>query len=114
MDVEAQGRWRALTFLALALVLAMATWFSATAVIPQLRAEWALSDGTAAWLTIAVQIGFVLGALASSMFNIADVVSPRVVIFGGAFGAAASNAALLLASGPEIAVPVRMATGFFL
>src|SRR5215207_848340 len=56
------GRWRALTLLAITLVLSMSPWFSASAVVPQLRAEWDLSDGAAAWLTIAVQLGFVRGA----------------------------------------------------
>src|SRR5436305_1972931 len=37
----------------------MTTWFSASAVIPQLRQEWYLSNSTAAWLTIAVQLGLV-------------------------------------------------------
>ena len=44
--------------LAAALVLSMTTWFSATAVVPQLRAEWDLGNTAAAWLTIAVQVGF--------------------------------------------------------
>ncbi len=43
-----EGRWRALTLLALLLVLSMSTWFSATAVIPQLRAQWELSGSAAA------------------------------------------------------------------
>jgi len=59
MDRAPVGRARALALLALALVLSMTTWFSATAVVPQLRAEWALGDTAAAWLTIAVQLGFV-------------------------------------------------------
>ncbi len=37
-------RWRALALLAVTLVLSMSTWFSASAVIPQLRGEWGLSD----------------------------------------------------------------------
>ena len=52
------GRWYALALLALTLVLSMTTWLSASAVIPQLRAEWDLSDNAAAWLTIAVQLCF--------------------------------------------------------
>ena len=60
---ELRARRRALALLAIALVLAMTTWFSATAVIPQLRAEWDLSRTSASWLTIAVQLGFVAGAL---------------------------------------------------
>jgi hypothetical protein len=49
----AVGRMRTLLLLAGAMVLAMSTWFSASAVLPQLRALWALGSGEAAWLTIA-------------------------------------------------------------
>ena len=80
------GRWYALALLALTLVLSMTTWLSASAVIPQLRAEWDLSDNAAAWLTIAVQLGFVCGALGSSLVNLSDVVSPRHVILEGRSG----------------------------
>jgi MFS family permease len=100
--------------LSLALVLAMSTWFSASAVIPQLREEWTLSTGAAAWLTIAVQLGFVAGAVASSLLNLSDLMSPRIIILGGALGAAAANAGLLLADGPASALPFRALTGFFL
>ena len=113
-DEPADGRRRALALLALALVLSMTTWFSASAVVPQLRAEWALGDGGAAWLTIAVQLGFVVGALGSSLVNLADVVSPRAVVLAGAAGAAAANALLTTATSAGAAVPLRFATGFFL
>ena len=92
----------------------MATWFSASAVVPQLRDEWALSRGAAAWLTIAVQLGFVAGALATSLLNLADVIAPHVVVFVGSVGAAAANALLLATHGPAAAIPLRLATGFFL
>jgi MFS family permease len=92
----------------------MTTWFSASAVVPQLRAEWGLSDTGAAWLTIAVQLGFVAGALASSVVNLADVASPRLVILGGSLGAATANALLAASDGPVTAIPLRAATGFFL
>ncbi len=105
---------RALALLSLALVLAMTPWLSAAAVVPQLRASWDLSDSAAAWLTIAVQIGFVVGALASSVVNLADIVSPRTVILAGTVGAAAANALLVAANGPATAIPLRFATGVFL
>ncbi len=95
-------------------MLGMTTWFSASAVIPQLRNQWALSDGSAAWLTIAVQLGFVGGALFSSVFNLSDLIPARFLIFGGALGASVMNLALLLADGPPMAIPLRLATGFFL
>jgi MFS family permease len=92
----------------------MTTWFSATAVVPQLRAEWGISSSAAAWLTIAVQLGFVAGAVLSSVLNVADVFSPRRVILVGAAGAAAANSLLVVADGPALAVPLRFATGFSL
>ncbi|MGH2752214.1 MAG: MFS transporter [Actinomycetota bacterium] len=107
-------RWSALTLLSLALILAMSTWFSASAVIPQLRTEWELSSGAAAWLTIAVQLGFVAGALVSSVGNLSDLVSPRLIIFLGALGASAANAGLLLAESAAEAIAPRALTGFFL
>ena len=110
----ASGRWRALALLSAVLVLSMTTWFSASAVVPQLRVEWDLSPSAAAWLTIAVQLGFVTGAVVSSLFNISDLVAPRHVILGGALGAAACNVALVVSNGAGAAIPLRLATGFFL
>jgi MFS family permease len=110
----APGRWRALWFLALALVLSMSTWFSATAVVPQLRVEWGISNSTAAWLTIAVQLGFVAGALLSSLVNLPDVVPVRLLIAGAAAGAAGAN--LLIVRADSVAGPLvlRFLTGAFL
>jgi MFS family permease len=103
-----------LALLAVALVCSMTTWFSATAVVPQLRSEWGLGDTAAAWLTIAVQVGFVVGALSTSALSLADVVSPRVAILVGSLGAAGANALLLVADGPELGITARLATGFCL
>jgi MFS family permease len=108
------GRWYALALLALTLVLSMTTWLSASAVIPQLRVEWDLSENAAAWLTIAVQLGFVCGALVSGLVNLSDVVSPRHVILGGSIGAALANVLLEIAGGAAGGIPLRFATGFFL
>src|SRR5829696_1689295 len=67
-DVRRTGRWRALALLAATLVLAMSTWFSASAVIPQLRVQWDLSDSAAAWLTIAVQLRFATGFFLAGVY----------------------------------------------
>jgi MFS family permease len=107
-------QWRALALLALALVFSMSPWFSATAVVPQLREEWELSQNAAAWLTIAVQLGFVAGALLSSLGNVADVLPPRLVILGGSLGAATANALLTTNEGPGAAIVLRALTGFCL
>jgi MFS family permease len=105
---------KVLALLAAALVLSMTTWFSATAVVPQLRAEWDLGNTAAAWLTIAVQVGFVAGAVLGSALSIADVFPPRVVILVGSIGAAAANALLVAADGTALGLAARVATGLFL
>ena len=109
----AAGRWRALGLLAVAMVLSMTTWFSASAVLPQLRAEWSLSATTAAWLTIAVQLGFVTGALASAVTNLPDRVPARLVFCAASVGAAVANALVAACHGPAAALPLRFATGCF-
>jgi MFS family permease len=111
--VAAPGRWRALALLAVAMVLSMTTWFSASAVLPQLRASWALSSTAAAWLTIAVQLGFVTGALVSSLTNLPDRVPARHVFCAASVGAAAVNALVAACHGPATALPLRFATGCF-
>ena len=108
------GRWSALCRLAIAMVLAMTTWFSASAALPQLRTEWHLSPTAASWLTIAVQLGFVCGALLSATLNLADLIAPRRLILYGATGAAGANLVLLVAGGASTAIALRFATGFFL
>ena len=65
--VEAPGHWRALAVLASAMVLAMTTWFSATAVLPQLRAQWHLTSQGSSWLTISVGRGTALGVMVGAL-----------------------------------------------
>lgn len=105
-------RFRALVLLAVAMVLAMSTWFSASAVLPQLRALWALSGTASAWLTIAVQLGFVAGALLSAVTNLPDRFNARVLLFVSSLGAAGANALVAASAGIETALPLRFLTGF--
>jgi MFS family permease len=90
---------------------AMTCWFSATAIIPELIRDWQLSPAQAGWLTNAVQIGFVLGALASSLVNLPDIMRITRLITLSALLAAAANAVLLLEPGFAAAVAARFVTG---
>lgn len=105
---------RELIGLAVALVLSMSTWFSTAAVLGQLRVAWALSDTQASWLTIVVQLGFVVGAVVSSTTNLADRVSPLRLMMIGSLGAATANAFVVVADGFSGALLARFATGAFL
>jgi MFS family permease len=111
---DPQGRWAALAVLAVAIILSMTTWFSATAVLPQLRERWDLSTQASSWLTISVQIGFVVGAIVSAALNLADVTPPRRLILYGAAGAAGANALLVVSGGLASAIVFRGLTGAFL
>ncbi|RLE26407.1 MAG: MFS transporter [Actinobacteria bacterium] len=108
---DPDGRWQALAVLGTAMVLSMATWFSASAILPALRQQWGLSVSAASWLTIAVQLGFVAGALVSAFFGLADTIRPRTMIFAGTLIAAAANAGLLFVSGSAGAITLRFITG---
>ena len=101
--------------IALVLVLAMAVWFSASAVVPALASQWHLSAGAAAWMTAPVQAGFVLGAVGSAALGLADRIRPHLLVAGSAAGAAACTLVMgLFADGPVAAVSLRFATGAFL
>jgi MFS family permease len=101
--------------IALVLVLAMAVWFSASAVVPALATQWHLSAGSAAWMTAPVQAGFVLGAVGSAVLGLADRIRPHLLVACCAAGAAGCTLVMaLFADGPLAAVPLRFATGAFL
>ena len=112
--VSTSEQRRQLALLAIALVLAMSTWFSTAAVLGQLRDSWGLTDAEASWLTIAVQLGFVGGALVSASTNLADRLAPLRLILIGATGAAVANALVAFTEGFGSAVVFRFVTGAFL
>ena len=114
-DLALPERWRALTMLAAAQLLSMSLWFSGAAVLPALSSEWGLSESTAAWLTIAVQLGFVAGTLISAFLNLPDILSPRHLVAScAALGAGANAAFGYFAEGPRLAIILRFLTGMFL
>jgi MFS family permease len=81
--------------LALAELLAMALWFSASAVVPQLADEWSLSGSQQAWLTMSVQMGFVAGAVLSAALNLADRLDSRYLFAASTVVGALLNAAIV-------------------
>jgi len=103
-----------LRVLAVALVFAMAPWFSTAAVLGQLREAWDLDSAAAAWLTIAVQLGFVIGAVFSAVTNLADRFDPTRLIMIGAAGASLANLSIVVFDSFGWALVARLATGAFL
>ena len=69
MTAWASSKRASMTIIAICQVAAMALWFSASAVIPALAAEFSLSNFAQATLTSAVQVGFVIGCLVSAVLG---------------------------------------------
>jgi len=101
--------------LAIAELLAMSLWFSGSAVVPALRAEWHLGAAAVNWLTLAVQVGFVCGTLLSALFNLPDILRSRSLFAITALAGAIANALFgFYADGPWAAIGLRFVTGMCL
>ncbi|PYQ58160.1 MAG: MFS transporter [Acidobacteria bacterium] len=93
----------------------MSLWFGVSAVGPQVSREWKLTESTTAWLTLAVQIGFVAGTLGSALLNLPDVIRARHLFALCAFAGAAVNAFLAWSTHSAApAITLRFLTGMFL
>ncbi len=110
------GRLRALYGTAGSQLLVLTLWFSASAVAPQLSDEWRLGEGAATGLTLAVQIGFVVGALGFAVAAVPDIVPSRRLFAITGLGGAGANAALVLLDAGDygIAFALRLVTGIAL
>ncbi len=109
------GKWRALLLLSLAELLVMAVWFSASAVVPALTAAWQLDEAGRAWLTMSVQIGFVVGAFGSAVLTLPDrIPAHRLMAVSALLAAWMTLLIPLLANDLPLALVLRFLTGVFL
>src|ERR1700752_1185399 len=112
MTSPSPRRWHALTLLSIAELLGMSLWFSGSAVVPALSAEWNLSPSQISWIAIAVQLGFVAGTLISATLNLPDIISTRHLFAVSAFLGAVLNAIFgLYVHDPSTAIVLRFAMG---
>jgi MFS family permease len=109
---EPDGRWSLLLAMSAAVLLVLGTWFSGTAVAPSLVDAWGLDALGVAMLTVAVQVGFAVGALLLAALGVPDVVPARRLMTAGALVAALATAGFaLLATDLASALPFRFLTG---
>ena len=112
MPARARGAPRQLALLALAMVLGMTPWFSATVAAPGMRAEWNTTPSVSAWLTIAVQLGFVLGTFVSAVLLLSDRFSARRLASASSCLVTIATAALAWRhTGPATAIALCGLTG---
>jgi MFS family permease len=103
---------RNVILLGVAQVFALSVWFSASAVVPDLKADYGLSGWHASLFTSAVSIGFVFGTLISATLTLADRYPPSKLFAVCAFLGAAANGAILLFEPTSMTVIVlRFVTG---
>lgn len=108
-------KWNSIFLLSLSELLVMSVWFSASAVVPALTLSWNLSGSEVAWLTMSVQIGFVVGTLGSSLLNLADYFSgPRLFAVSAFLASAATALIPIVAKDAAVAFPLRFLTGLSL
>jgi MFS family permease len=110
-DRKRQMPARMLFFVAMGQFLGLTLWFSATAAAPAVAAEFGLTGSGTAWLTMAVQAGFVAGTFVSAALNLADVLNARRLFALGCAAGALANASITLVDGAAAIVALRFATG---
>jgi MFS family permease len=114
-DQQLDGKWRTLLLLSMAELMAMGLWFSASVAVPVLTSAWSLDDAGRAWLTISVQIGFVVGSLISALLNLSDRIPSHRLFTISALLAALSTALIAgFVDSLAPAVVLRFFTGFFM
>lgn len=107
-------KWRTLILLSISVLLSMAVYFSASAVVPALTRLWTLEDSGRSWLTMSVQLGFVIGALLSALTNLSDLLPAPRLMAVSAFLAALATGLIPFASDFPSALLLRLLTGVFL
>ena len=104
-----------LALIVVAQLLGTSLWFSANAAFDDLARAWGLHGSDIGILTVAVQLGFILGTLAFALSGLADRYAASRVFAICAFIGAAANLAFAFATAnlPQAAV-ARFITGFAL
>lgn len=97
--------------IAAAEILVLSVWFSASVVSASLQRLWDLNAVEVAFLTASVQLGFVVGAVASSLLGIADRYNGRWIFAFSAAAAALANALFVLCGSWEAGMLLRLLTG---
>jgi len=108
------NRWFVLVFTGVALVLSLTTWYSATAVIPELTALMSLSLSQATWFTNSVQVGFEISALFISLLSLLDIYKSSTIMAISACVAGIANVLLIFEPGIVLSLVSRFFTGMAL
>ena len=108
-----QGRLGTLAIIVIAQLFGTSLWFSANAAFDDLARLWGIDAAGIGRLTMAVQLGFILGTLVFALSGLADrFPASRVFAACSLVGAAANAAFAFLAEGPASGAMWRFVVGF--
>jgi MFS family permease len=103
---------QSLAVLAFCEVFGMSLWFSASAVLPAIKAQYAISGTQAAALSGGVALGFVVGTLLSAVLGLADRIESRRFFMASAIvGATATGATVFVDPTSFLFVVLRFVVG---
>jgi MFS family permease len=105
------SRWVPLIWISISELFALSLWFSASAILPQLKVAWGIDPLISPWVTSTVQIGFILGALISSFLGIPDRYNSRKLFVISALVGAMLNGLLIFVSQAWVGLLIRFLTG---
>ncbi|MFV2015539.1 MAG: nitrate/nitrite transporter, partial [Candidatus Heimdallarchaeota archaeon] len=105
-----------LIILSLAQFFGLSLWFAPNAVIDQLKNDFGLNTSDISLLSIVVTLGFVIGGLVFTIFNIPDLFKTTIFFFVSSILAAISNLIIIYSEGISfnLILILRFSTGFFL
>ena len=106
---------RILPVIVLAQFFCTSLWFAGNAVLTDLAGSVQGGADFLAWLTNAVQLGFIAGTLVFALLGVADRFSPSLVFFACSIAAALANLGMIVGGiSAELVLFFRFLTGFFL
>ena len=101
--------------LVIAQLFGVSLWFSSSAALPSLTADWGLSTADGGLLISAVQVGFIIGTLLFALTNLSDIFpASKVFLACAVIGATANLLFGYTASGLGEALVYRFVTGLAL
>lgn len=105
------NRWLALFWISISVLFALSLWFSASAIVPELKMVWNLNSIMEAWVTASVQIGFIVGTLFSAYFSIPDRYNSRNIFSISALLGSIFNLTLIFIDQAFLGIVLRFFTG---
>src|SRR5690625_4922782 len=103
-----QGAWKALGWIAVAVLFSLSLWYSATVVVNDLMEYWNLSSSLEGWLSASIPLGFVIGTFISSYVGLADKYHPRTIFAISALFGAIFNLLMIFTKSGIIGIALRI------